>query len=43
MKQDYLIDEIEWFSEYSAKFHHKQSLSNETEPIDDMTLRSYIN
>jgi wobble nucleotide-excising tRNase len=43
MKQDSLVDEIEAISEYSAKYHHKQNLNHDTEPIDDSTLRSYIN
>lgn len=37
------IDEIEKISEYSSKYHHKQNLNHDTEPIDDMTLRSYVN
>ncbi len=37
------VDEIEKISEYSAKYHHKQNLNYDTETIDDVTLRSYIN
>jgi wobble nucleotide-excising tRNase len=36
-----LIDETEKLCEYSSNYHHKQNLN--TEPIDDVTLRSYIN
>ncbi|MCG3139527.1 MAG: hypothetical protein HDKAJFGB_00404 [Anaerolineae bacterium] len=36
-----IIDETEKISEYSSKYHHKQN--HNTEPIDDVTLRSYVN
>ena len=38
-----IIDEIESISKYSSKYHHKQNLNYDTEPIDDATLQSYIN
>jgi len=38
-----VVDEIECICEYSSRYHHKENLNLDTEPIDDVTLRSYIN
>ena len=43
MMQNNIIDEIETVCEYSGKYHHKQNLNYENEPIDDDTLKSYVN
>jgi wobble nucleotide-excising tRNase len=36
------IDEIEKISQYSSKYHHKQNLNHDTEPIDDIEMQGYI-